>query len=936
MKKTLTRHLSLLLLICMMFSIIGTSCVVTPPVGEPSVTEKIEGIDNPDTSGEVDDGGIMGTYQPPEGEYDIETPEGYNKVTFYWVNPMFSSWADYETCDIWIWYDDVDGKGYLLEQCEYGAKVVINVPETVTEVGFIVRKDCSEPGGTSWGSASKDGGDDRFAIITGKETYIFLKNGDANQYASDDGVNLVQIKKFNVAGIKDFHTIQYNINPGKKLDNYGQVSVWDGDKKLTITRVNTMGKSTTQGMITVEEELELNKIYTVMIEGFEPINAVPMQIFDTKEFGEMYNYEGTDLGSIITYDEQGNPTTTFKVWAPTAAAVVLDLYTKGNEVDENDKPIPGSAKDAYEHVEMTLGEKGVWTATVPGVGHGVYYTYTVTTAAGTETATDPYGRAAGLNGNRSMVVDLDKTNPEGWDDTNFNSGIDHYSDAFIWEVHVRDFSNLITSSQYKGKYLAFTERGLVNEHGVSVGVDYLVNLGVTHVHLLPVYDYATVKEENPDSGFNWGYDPKNYNVPEGSYSTDPYNGEVRITEYKQMVQALHAAGIGVIMDVVYNHTFSGTDSSFHRIVPYYYYRYNSNGANSNASGCGNDTASERYMYRKFMVESTSYWMEEYNLDGLRFDLMGLHDLETMRQVEAAVHAINNQAIIYGEGWTMGSTTDGSEQANQGNIGKITPTNGAIGSIAVFNDAIRNGLKGNSGFGEITAGILNGGANNDNLSKVLFGILGGNSSAAGWRVSNGMVINYMSAHDNLALWDQLTLTMGGSTSAKAKANRLGAAILFISKGTPFVQAGEEMLRTKPYYDKQGNLVPGEYDENSYSSCDETNNLKWSTLKPGSEEYKMTQYYAGLVAMRKAYPIFSDVATNIQSENIGNCGLAIQYKLNNQEAIVLINASSSSVSYNMKSGGWKLVATVDNAGASTIATQGAGNVSVPAGGILVYVK
>ena len=936
MKKTLTRHLSLLLLICMMFSIIGTSCVVTPPVGDPSVTEKIEGIDNPDTSGEVDDGGIMGTYQPPEGEYDIETPEGYNKVTFYWVNPMFSSWADYETCDIWIWYDDVDGKGYLLEQCEYGAKVVINVPDTVTEVGFIVRKDCSEPGGTSWGSASKDGGDDRFAIITGKETYIFLKNGDANQYASDDGVNLVQIKKFNVAGIKDFHTIQYNINPGKKLDNYGQVSVWDGDKKLTITRVNTMGKSTTQGMITVEETLELNKIYTVMIEGFEPINAVPMQIFDTKEFGEMYNYEGTDLGSIITYDEQGNPTTTFKVWAPTAATVVLDLYTKGNEVDENDNPIPGSAKDAYEHVEMTLGEKGVWTATVPGVGHGVYYTYTVTTAAGTETATDPYGRAAGLNGNRSMVVDLDKTNPEGWDDTNFNSGIDHYSDAFIWEVHVRDFSNLITSSQYKGKYLAFTERGLVNEHGVSVGVDYLVNLGVTHVHLLPVYDYATVKEENPDSGFNWGYDPKNYNVPEGSYSTDPYNGEVRITEYKQMVQALHAAGIGVIMDVVYNHTFSGTDSSFHRIVPYYYYRYNSNGANSNASGCGNDTASERYMYRKFMVESTSYWMEEYNLDGLRFDLMGLHDLETMRQVEAAVHAINNQAIIYGEGWTMGSTTDGSEQANQSNIGKITPTNGAIGSIAVFNDAIRNGLKGNSGFGEITAGILNGGANNDNLSKVLFGILGGNSSAAGWRVSNGMVINYMSAHDNLALWDQLTLTMGGSTSAKAKANRLGAAILFISKGTPFVQAGEEMLRTKPYYDKQGNLVPGEYDENSYSSCDETNNLKWSTLQPGSEEYKMTQYYAGLVAMRKAYPIFSDVATNIQSENIGNCGLAIQYKLNNQEAIVLINASSSSVSYNMKSGGWKLVATVDNAGASTIATQGAGNVSVPAGGILVYVK
>ena len=937
MKKSLIKHLSLVMLFCMLFSILGTSCVVDP--GETTIPEDIiEPLPNQeDTSGNVDTGGIMGTYQPPEGEYDIETPEGYNKVTFYWVNSMFSSWADYETCDIWIWYDDVDGRGYLMEQCSYGAKVVINVPDTVTEVGFIVRKDCSEPGGTSWGSASKDGGDDRFAIITGKETYIFLKNGDTNQYASDDGEKLVQIKKFNVAGMKDFHTIKYNFTPSKKLTNYQQISVWDGDKKLTVTRVNTMGKDVGQGMITVEEKLELNKIYTVKVEGFEPINVVPMDIFNTKEFGELYNYDGNDLGSTINADGS----TTFKVWAPTAAKVVLDLYTAGNEMD-GETPVPGSAKDAYEHVEMKLGEKGVWTATVKDAGHGTYYTYTVTTAAGTETATDPYCRAAGLNGNRSMVVDLDKTNPESWTDDNFDPtfggtvNFDNYSDAFIWEVHVRDFSNLIEASQYKGKYLAFTETGLKNENGISVGVDYLVNLGVTHVHLLPSYDYATVKEENPDSGFNWGYDPKNYNVPEGSYSTDPYNGAVRINEYKQMVQALHNAGIGVIMDVVYNHTFSGTDSCFHRIVPYYYYRYNANGANSNASGCGNDTASERYMFRKYMVDSVKYWIEEYNLDGFRFDLMGLHDLETIQLVEQAVHAVNPKAIIYGEGWTMGSTTDGSLQANQTNIGKLTTTEGAIGSVAVFNDAIRNGLKGNSGFGTITKGILNGDANSDNLNKVLFGIMGGNASGQPWRVSNSMVINYMSAHDNLALWDQLTLTMGGSTAAKAKANRLGAAILFVSKGTPFVQAGEEMLRTKPFYDKEGNLVPGEYDENSYSSCDETNNIKWNTLSANSEEYKMSQYYAGLVAMRKAYPIFSNVDTTIQAESLGSAGWALFYRSGDQQAVVLINASSSSVNYSMPSGSWKLVATVDKAGAETIATQGAGNVSVPAGGILVYVK
>ena len=933
MKKSLTKHLSLVLLICMLFSILGTACGKDPVIPETGSN----GLDDRDTSGDVDTGGIQGTYQPPAGEYVEDIPEGYNQVTFYWVNPMYSSWDDYKTCDIWIWYDDVDGKGYLMTECSYGAKVIINVPETVTEVGFIVRKDCSEPGGTSWGTASKDGGDDRFAIITGKQTYIFLKNGDTNQYASDDGVNLVQIKKFNVAGIKDFHTIKYNITPAKKLENYQQISVWDGDKKLTVLRVNTMGKSSNAGMITVEEKLELNKIYTVKIEGFGPLNAVPMEIFDAPEFAEMYNYDGDDLGAYIDGDS-----TTFKVWAPTAAKLVLDLYTKGNEYDADNAPIQGTANDAYDHVEMTLGDKGVWTAKVDGVGHGVYYTYTVTTAAGTETATDPYGRAAGLNGNRSMVVDLDRTNPDGWTDDNFDPTLggtvdfDHYSDAFIWEIHIRDFSNMLESSQYKGKYLAFTETGLTNANGIPVGVDYIKNLGVTHVHLLPSYDYATVKEQDPDSGFNWGYDPKNYNVPEGSYSTDPYKGEVRINEYKQMVQALHNQGIGVIMDVVYNHTFSATDSNFHRIVPYYYYRYNANGSNMNASGCGNDTASERYMVGKYIVDSVTYWIEEYNLDGFRFDLMGLHDLETIRRVEEAVHAVNPNAIIYGEGWTMGQTLDGSEQANQSNIGKITATHNAIGSVAVFNDAMRNGLKGNSGFGTITSGILNGSANADNMNKVLFSIMGGNASGQSWRVSNSMVINYMSAHDNLALWDQLTLTMGGSTAAKAKANRLGAAILFVSKGTPFVQAGEEMLRTKPYYNKAGELVPGEYDENSYSSCDATNNLKWNTLSSSSEEYKMVQYYTGLVAMRKAYPIFSDVATNIQSANLGTAGYALKYKLGNQEAIVLINASGSSVNYSMPSGSWKLVATVDKAGASAIATQGAGNVSVPAGGILVYVK
>ena len=407
--------------------------------------------------------------------------------------------------------------------------------------------------------------------------------------------------------------------------------------------------------------MDISKNYRVVIEGYGEKPVVPTKIFDSDYFIDNYTYDGDDLGAVIN----GN-TTTFKVWAPTASKVVLNLFSAGN------------GGEAYKNVEMTKGDKGVWSHT-ENCGHGTYYTYSVTTSVGTQEAVDPYAKAAGLNGNRGMVVDLAKTNPTAWKQDNFSTGIDSYSDAIIWEVHVRDFSNKIASSQYKGKYLAFTEKGLVNEFGQPIGIDYLVELGITHVHLLPVYDYQTVDEANPDSQFNWGYDPKNYNVPEGSYSTNPYDGAVRIMEYKQMVQALHEAGIGVIMDVVYNHTYDA-NSSFNKIVPYYYYRYTATGANSSASGCGNDTASERYMFGKFMVDSVSYWIEEYDLDGFRFDLMGLHDLQTMQEVESAVHNVDPEALIYGEGWTMGSTITGEAQANQGNISKITATNNAIGTV----------------------------------------------------------------------------------------------------------------------------------------------------------------------------------------------------------------------------------------------------------------
>ena len=838
--------------------------------------------------------------EPPAEEYTEPLMDGYNQVTFYWSYP-----GTYENCDMWIWWGDKAGKGYLFHECEYGAKVIVNVPEGVEEIGFIVRRDCSNPGGTSWDSATKDYELDRFAVVEGKETVIYLKTGDPFQYlSSDGGKTLYMAKKFNLVGIVDAGKLEYSISPKATISDISEVKVFEDGKEIAISSISTLGKEAGSGVIELEAPLDLSKKYTVSISDYGEMTAIPTDIFDSDFFAENYHYDGKDLGAVIS-----GSNTTFKVWAPTASSVVLNLFTAGNDAE------------AYKSVEMVRGEKGVWSHTEE-CGHGTYYTYTVTTALGTQEAVDPYAKAAGVNGNRGMVVDLSLTDPEGWNNADLDNPVSSYTEAIIWEVHVRDFSNKIAASGYKGKYLAFTETGLVNEHGESVGVDYLKQLGITHVHLLPVYDYATVDESNPDSEFNWGYDPKNYNVPEGSYSTDPFNGEVRIREYKQMVAALHEAGIGVIMDVVYNHTYDA-NSSFNKIVPYYYYRYTSTGANTSASGCGNDTASERYMFGKFMTESTAYWVEEYKLDGLRFDLMGLHDLETMQEVEASVHSVNPNAILYGEGWTMGATIDGSPQANQANISQIVPTGDAIGSIAVFNDAIRDGLKG-SVFDKAARGYISG-ASAATVRNVIFGIKGGTGMGQTWRVTDDMVINYMSAHDNNTLWDKLLLSnLDNTEDQRNRMNNLGAAIVMISRGTPFWQAGEEMLRTK------------DGDENSYKSSDEINNIDWSVLHEGSREYATMLYYKGLIEMRKAFDIFTARdAQVVSAEELGSGILVVVFEDGKGgQALALINPHNTDLPYTLE-GDWNLIATVSDAGAEVLARE-TGKISVEGIGIRIYVN
>lgn len=557
-------------------------------------------------------------------------------------------------------------------------------------------------------------------------------------------------------------------------------------------------------------------------------------IFESEAFEEKYGYDGRDLGAVY-----GKAYTSFKVWAPTAAGVQLNLYHTGSD-QEKDAGLAGRCS-------MEKGAKGVWNCKVEGDLAGVYYTFTIEANGGVHETADIYAKAAGVNGSRSMVVDLSSANPMGWEQDAYRGG--YGERPVIYELHIKDFSNDIHSGirkEYRGKYMAFTEKGtqLAGKSGgyMPTGIDYLKNLGITHVHLLPSYDYGSVDESGDlDNQFNWGYDPVNYNVPEGSYSVNPYDGAIRIREFKEMVKALHEAGLAVVMDVVYNHTYSA-DSWFQSTVPYYYYRINGKGQLSNGSLCGNDTASERRMFRKYMIDSVCYWAAEYHIDGFRFDLMGLHDVDTMNEIRNALDQLpgGNQILMYGEPWrgSESSMKKGSIPALKEQIDQLDER------ISIFCDSTRDCIKGSVFYAE-KAGFVNGkeGLEEDISSCVL-----------AWCTKRGkfhprgpgQIISYVSAHDNYTLWDKLVYT------AKAKPwdfleknpevlqqNKMAAAIYFTCLGTPFFQAGEEGARTKRGIG------------DSYASLAEINQLDWARIY---EYEELTAFYKGLIEIRKHFGTF----------------------------------------------------------------------------------
>ncbi|WP_255882591.1 MULTISPECIES: type I pullulanase [unclassified Ruminococcus] len=539
-------------------------------------------------------------------------------------------------------------------------------------------------------------------------------------------------------------------------------------------------------------------------------------------------YSGDDLGAVYSKES-----TSFKVWAPTAEKVELKLYSTGSDDEPNAKLIAQHEMD-YD------SSNGVWSVTAKGNLAGSYYTYLVTANGKTQETGDVNAKAAGVNGVRSMVCDLSQTNPDGWESDSFNR-VDKQTDAVIWEVHVKDFSSSASSGvseQNRGKYLAFTETGttLNNEGVIKTCVDYLKDLGVNYVHINPFYDYGSVDEASGDeTQFNWGYDPVNYNVPEGSYSTNPYDGNVRIKEAKAMIQALHKAGIGVVMDVVYNHVFDAADSCFDKTVPGYYFRHNEDGSLANGSGCGNDTASERAMYRKYMVDSVKYWAQEYHIDGFRFDLMGLHDVDTMNQIREALDTLENgeKILMYGEAWQLSTSTD-AILATQGNMNKLSTR------IAAFNDGIRDGLKG-SNFNPTEGGFVQGMGSRVNVK-------GGIAAATSdWAKQPSQTVTYTSCHDNMTLYDKLVASVLG-TDADYRArdeklvgmNKLAATAVLTAQGISFMLAGEEMARSK------------DGDHNSYKSSVELNQIDWSSLTRYSD---LVKYYKGLISLRKAYSPFT---------------------------------------------------------------------------------
>lgn len=784
--------------------------------------------------------------------------------------------------DIWTWSSNWNGGAATFtthddwgEIAEYSfTNYTYYNNDGASDIGMLRRY-----GKDAWKAKDPDDADHRipsnalvFDADGNASAEVWLLGGDATVYTSRPSLGAT-MKSAEISG-----TNQLSAKLSKKVstdDLKGKVTVTDADGKAV--DVKSLKADGTKVIITADKDLDVRGKYTVEIKGFGSQNAIAGSVVRTDAFDRKYAYSGEDLGATFTKKQTG-----FKVWAPTAAKVELITY---KSVDPN--------AEIDQTIDMTSESKGVWSATVKKLASGTAYSYRLTFADGTvNTSADPYATAAVANGERSVVLSKKAMGKAGKRMPAFGKT----TDASIAEMNIRDFSiNPASgiSADKQGKYLGVVESGTKTAKGATSGLDYLKSLGVTHVQIMPMYDYGSVNETgdlsyNADGAQNWGYDPENYNVPEGSYSSDPSNPSSRVTEMKQMVKGLHKNNIRVIMDVVYNHVHNAANHSFNKTVPGYYFRYDDNGSLVNDSGCGNDTASERAMMRKYIVDSVTYWAKNYNIDGFRFDLMGLIDTKTMQEVRAALDKIDPSIIVLGEGWDMNSTMDKSEMTIQPNAYQVA-SDGTNNGIAFFNDSIRDGLKG-SVFSDTDTGFVSGKADQESL--IAHNVLGcqydadaittcWNGNAQDHYADAGQVVNYAEIHDNMTLYDKLRKSVPTDDEATTEARaKLADSVVYLSEGIPAIQLGQEFLRTKG-----GN-------DNSYNAGDEVNAIDWdrTTQYSGSVDY-----VRGLIKLRNRIAAlrqtsYNDINASVAMLKSANGVVAYQAKDSSGTYVVIFNANN----------------------------------------------
>ena len=809
---------------------------------------------------------------------------------------------NYEGWNLWTWSDENQPLTFDEKEAK-GVCATGTYKAGTKQVGFIVR--LSQPD-NEW--AGKDVEADRsvdLSIVMGGTVHVYITSGKEEIEVKYDEAQVAEGDIIKSASVTEdaLDTVNFELAEpavdGKMTTTFSVESTKGAKVKVASTTLNADNKT---GVIKLANPISLMNTYVVKASNGIQVDITSPDYYSTQDFVSKYTYEGDDLGATYTAAK-----TTFKLWAPTAHKAKIVFFKSGS--DKTD--------DVDKEVFMTLGQQGVWTAEVEGDLKNAYYMYKVTTPKGAVIAADPYAKSAGVNGVKSMVVDSASTNPEGWDKDEYKTQ-KSITDASIYELHVRDFSSHEDSGiTNKGKFLAFTEKGTKTSKGNTSGIDYLADLGINYVHLMPSYDFGSV-DENTCTGYNWGYDPVNYNVPEGSYSTDPYDGAVRVGEFKQMVKSLHDNGLSVVMDVVYNHTYN-TTYCYNQIVPDFFYRPGSNG-----SGCGNDVASERAMVSKFIVDSVVYWAKEYHIDGFRFDLVGLIDIETIKACREELDKIDPSIILYGEGWSMSTkTTKNVELATQFYVNKID-------GFAMFSDTIRDAIKG-SVFNATEKGYVNGDLGR--LSTIKKAVTGNTD----WAGKGSQAIVYASCHDNYTLWDEINMSNpDDSLEDKIKQNLLSAAIVYTAQGTPFILAGEEFLRTKP------GAKEGTFDHNSYASSDAVNSIKWATLNEPDYQ-RVFEYYKGMIAFRKAHASFRvmDEATDYYKFTEGTDKGVLAYELSGVEdevadsIFVVYNPLNTATTVTLPDGDWTICVQGDKAGTESLGTA-TGSITVDAITTTILVK